>query len=590
MAGEIDLNKKEKEDEKVEDRAEEIVEERGIEEIPEEEFTFKVERSKLRMARKEDELFDETLRNNPHLERYILKFEMKVGEVPEFVEILSRDAYYIDTPNIIYPVGDPIFVHIYGTETEKKRYFAIEPTLSDEEREKYNKILDIMLRKSSLEPAYESKEEFERTVEKLLNDTVVFSETGEGEIRGDKVPLTKYQYSRIRYNIRRNIIENGHLEPLIRDTYIEDIHCISTNNIVIYHKIFGMLETNIKFKTPIELDDFLWSMSERIGRPVSESRPIVDATLLDGSRINIIYSDDVSIKGPSFTIRKFSKNPLTITQLVRWNTMSPRIAAYLWLCLENDMSVFVCGETASGKTTTLNALLAFINFDKKIYTAEDTPEVQAPHPTWQRLVTRESGPEGGRVYMFDLLKAALRSRPDYIIVGEVRGVEGAIAFQAIQTGHPVMTTFHASSIKKMIQRFTGDPINVPVRFMDNLNVAVFQQAMYIKGKLYRRITSVEEILGYSSEVGGVMTQPVFGWDPITDTHFFRGMNNSYILENKIADKLGFDDRRKIYDELDTRTRVIEKMVERNILEYEQVNNVMKAYHRFGYAGLPFSVK
>jgi flagellar protein FlaI len=347
-----------------------------------------------------------------------------------------------------------------------------------------------------------------------------------------------------------------------------------------------MVPTNIRFKDTTSLEYFLRSMSERIGKPVSDSKPIVDAALPDGSRINIIYSDDVSKLGPSFTIRKFGEKPPTMPQLVKWGTFSAEMAAYLWLCLEHGMSIFVSGETASGKTTSLNAMLSFIDFKKKIYTAEDTPEVVVPQPVWQRLVTREAGPEESRVELFDLVKAALRSRPDYIVVGEVRGKEGAVAFQAIQTGHAVLSTFHASSIQKMIQRFTGAPINVPIRFMDNLNVALFQEIIYSEGRIIRRCSSIEEILRYSAQKGGVLTRAIFRWDPVTDTHHFRGMYNSHILENKIAPRMGMEDVRDIYKELFARARIIQKMVDKNVLDYDTVNAIFMEYSDKGFDGIP----
>ena len=274
-------------------------------------------------------------------------------------------------------------------------------------------------------------------------------------------------------------------------------------------------------------------------------------------------------------------------QLVNWKTLSAQIAAYLWLCLENAISIFVCGETASGKTTVLNAMSAFIRPAAKVFTVEDVAEAQIPHEAWQRLLTRETGSSGGRVEMFDLLKAALRSRPNYIIVGEIRSKEGAVAFQGMQTGHPVMATFHASSVRKMIQRLTGDPINVPETFIDNLNIALIQQAIYRGGKLLRRTTGIEEIEGYSSEAGGVLTRNVFDWVPYSDQHEFRGMYNSYILEEKIATMRGLSDKREIYEHLALRTRIIEEMVNRKIFDYYKVFEIIKGFSQKGVEALPF---
>jgi flagellar protein FlaI len=288
-------------------------------------------------------------------------------------------------------------------------------------------------------------------------------------------------------------------------------------------------------------------------------------------------------------MRKFSEVPVSIIELIMWGALSCEMAAYMWMCLENGMSVFFSGETASGKTTMLNACLVFVNPKAKIFTAEDTAEVQPPHPVWQQLITREDGPPESRVDTFALLKAALRSRPNYIIVGEIRGEEGAVAFQGMQTGHPVLATFHASAVTKMIQRLTGDPINVPVTFIDNLNVAMILQAVYRKGKFLRRCLAIEELEGYYEEAGGVVTRAVFQWDPETDKHNFRGLNNSFILENKIATKLGYEDKRQIYEDLFLRARILEEMKERGIKDYYDVLEIIINFYKYGIDGLPFAI-
>jgi len=268
--------------------------------------------------------------------------------------------------------------------------------------------------------------------------------------------------------------------------------------------------------------------------------------------------------------------------LVKWRTLSADIAAYIWLCLEYGMSLLVSGETASGKTTTLNAILPFIDHNVKIYSAEDTPEVKVRHKIWQRLVTRESKNEEARVEMFDLLKAALRSRPRYIIIGEIRGVEGATAFQAMQTGHPVIATFHASSIVKMIQRFTGDPINVPIRFFDNLNFALFQEVTDLDGRLVRRVTGIDEVIGYNKHSDGVLTRGMFEWYQPKDKHYFRGMFQSHLLENKIAAQAGFSNKRDIYDEMMKRSGTIQRMVDRDLTHYDDVFELLDIYYNQGW--------
>jgi len=326
-----------------------------------------------------------------------------------------------------------------------------------------------------------------------------------------------------------------------------------------------------------------------MGVPVSEGRPIVDGVLPDGSRGNIIYSSAISKKGPSMTIRRFNETPISVAQLIKWGTLSSGIAAYLWICLQYGRSFFLCGGTACGKTATMNALIPFIPPEKKIYTTEGTPELQVPHTVWQRLLTKTSGPKEGQVDMFDLLRAALRSRPDYIIPGEVRGAEGNIVFQAMQTGHPCMTTFHAGNVTKVIQRFTGDPINVPKTFMDNLDFVVIQLLTERNGKTMRRVVSIDEIEGYNRAVDGIMSRTAFEWNAIDDEHIFKANRNSFILEEKIARNAGYSDPAEIYDEYDLRKHILERMVEENIMDYYEVVQFIWAYYLKGEKGLPITI-
>ena len=250
----------------------------------------------------------------------------------------------------------------------------------------------------------------------------------------------------------------------------------------------------IEFKVSSELDEFVVKMAERIKRPITYRNPVIDATLLDGSRINIVYGTAISRHGSNFTIRKVNEVPLSILNIVESNGIDYMAAAYLWVCVEYGMSLFVSGETASGKTTLLNAITAFIPPENKIVTIEDTPELNVPHRNWIREVAlakgkvrRGGGAHRGSVHVRSL-KAALRQRPNQILVGEIRGVEGAVAFGAMQTGHPVMSTFHAASVEKLIQRLCGDPINIPRTYVDNLNLVVIQSAVKRPdGQLVRRM-------------------------------------------------------------------------------------------------------
>ena len=534
----------------------------------------------------------------PHLMDHLKKFKQITGEFPTFIEE-ADDDYESHRPNVLYPVGGPIFCHIYGDIGQDMKYYAIEPELDDEEKVVFENVRNRLLEKSVTKPAPQSETEYDDRIEELLQETTAIK-SGASDESGvlsrfssitniGKVEVTEQTYEDILYRLNRDIVGLGPLEPVMRDPANEDIHVIGRSECHVDHGVYGMLETTVEWETEESFDQWLRNMGERMGDPVSDSDPIVDSTLPDGSRLNLIYSDDVSLKGPSLTIRQGDDVPLSIFQITKWMTLSPQLAAYLWLCLENEQTVFVVGETASGKTTTLNAITSFIPDDAKIYTAEDTAEVLPPHNTWQQLLTREGEDEGTSIDMFDLVAAALRSRPDYIIVGEVRGEEGRMAFQAAQTGHPVMLTFHASDIVSMIQRFTGEPINVPETFMDVADVALFQNRVKQGDQVLRRVTSVQEIEGYSKEMDGVVTRQVFNWDPVEDEIIFQGMNNSFVLEEQIATLLGYEDTRDIYDDLEFRANLIERAIQEGILGYHEVNDFISDFQRDGVEGIPFNM-
>jgi flagellar protein FlaI len=545
---------------------------------------------------------------HPHVAEWVKDFEAQHGSRPIYYGPLDRGARSVEPMNLIYITKEPIFVHIYrpldeeGNESGQTLWFGLEPQLTDEEENIRRTLIETLLQEAPTAPSFTTDDEFENILSGMVDRYTILDTEARGSTRRQgkvwealgledrRIVVTTEQRERLRYIIVRDLIKNGPLEPLLSDEMLEDIHSIGLKHIHMDHKVFGMVTSNIRFRERDLLARYLRAMSERIGRPVSDNKPIIDGALLDGSRINIIFSDDVSMLGPSFTIRKFAEETISITQLIKWGTMSSQVAAYVWICLEYGMSVLVSGETASGKTTTLNAILPFIDHNVKIYTAEDTPEVKVRHKIWQRLVTRDSKNEESRVEMFDLLKAALRSRPRYIIIGEIRGVEGATAFQAMQTGHPVIATFHASSIVKMIQRFTGDPINVPIRFFDNLNFAIFQEVVEAPGGgIARRITGIDEVIGYNKHSDGVLTRGMFEWDPVKDKHYFRGMFQSHLLENKIAAQMGFENKREVYDELTRRAEAIQRMADRDLTHYDDVFDLLGIYYSNGWEAFDLAV-
>jgi len=379
----------------------------------------------------------------------------------------------------------------------------------------------------------------------------------------------------IKYSMVREKVGMGVLQPLINDHHIEDISCSGVGQIFVEHKVFKSMKCSFGYQTHKELDEHVLRMSERIKKPVTFRQPVVDASLPDGSRINIVYGQDVSLRGTNYTIRKFSEEAISIIQLCKWKSLSWEMAAYLSITIEDGMNMFVSGETASGKTTLMNALCTFIEPNAKIVSIEDTAEVNVPHKNWIKEVTRKPKPgeTDSGVGMFDLLRAALRQRPEFIIIGEIRGEEGLIAFQAMQTGHPVMATFHAASVQKLIQRLVGDPILVPKNYVDNLNIAVIQVAVRLpSGKMGRRAIAVNEIVNYDSASDAFSFVEVFQWDPVTDTFEFTGFNNSYLLEQIIAPARGYPParRRQIYSLVKRRARILEKLAASGLEEYQEV--------------------
>jgi flagellar protein FlaI len=518
----------------------------------------------------------------PHLLEYLHQVPIAEVGVPEYYTELNRKLGDLKHPNLIYPVADDLFVHIFPDHEDARDYYiAIEPSsVGDVEsilEQLEGRLLDYV---DALERA-ETPEAKAEVLRGAVRENCIVTSNGEGRRSngkksggglfsrsaksGGKIPVTAKQLAGLEYLLVRDKIGLGVLEPLIHDPYIEDISCSGLGLLFIEHKIFKGLKSTVSFERAEALDEFVIRLSEKIKKPVTYRNPIVDATLPDGSRINIVYGGDVSKRGSNFTIRKFSAVPLSVADIIASGGLNSHMAGYLWLAVSEGMNVFVSGETASGKTTLLNAISGFIQPWAKIVSIEDTPELQVPHPNWIREVVRGSmSDEDSSVTMFSLLKAALRQRPNAILVGEIRGEEGAIAFQAMQTGHAVMATFHASTVEKLIQRLTGHPIDVPKVYVDNLNVVVLCGSVRLPtGKMGRRILSISEIIDYDTDTDSFSFIEIFRWDSSRDIFEFTGDGNSYLLEQVIAPRRGLDARNKraVYDELERRASLVQKLAE-----------------------------
>lgn len=553
----------------------------------------------------------EYVKASPHLLEYLHVFPVNTYGIPLFVSELKKDLRTMKSPNIIYPVNETTFVHILPDPDDVRNYYIpIEPSFLHSVNQMLpvieTKLIDII---DGLEEDPISDKERAEVIKKMLASVAVIrpkgmdisrltgTSGGQQDLKSKittflntdfsakdkmkkvkskhqipmtpdgKVILTDEEYRAIEYLLIRDKIDMGVLKPFLSDPYIEDISCDGIGPIFIEHKIFKGLKSVIEFKISSELDEFVVNMAERIKRPITYRNPVIDATLLDGSRINIVYGTAISRHGSNFTIRKVNEVPLSILNIIESNGLDYMSAAYLWICVEYGMSLFVSGETASGKTTLLNAITTFIPPENKIVTIEDTPELNVPHRNWIREVALakgkgEGGGASGEVSMFDLLKAALRQRPNQILVGEIRGVEGAVAFGAMQTGHPVMSTFHAASVEKLIQRLCGDPINIPRTYVDNLNLVVIQSAVKRPdGQLVRRMISANELVGFNPETQGFTFVQMFTWEPVSDTFVWTGKGSSFLLENKIATMLGMPDSKKseIYLEVEKRAKILERL-------------------------------
>lgn len=496
---------------------------------------------------------------------YLAMLPMDEIGVPDYHEKLSRGMKSGgDNINLIYPIDEGLFIHMYPDLVGvRDHYVCIEPHAVVDVSELMPIIEERLVDYAETLGRMDDPEEKKALLLKLINNMCSTRPPSSDRERRVRMLVTPQELEAIQYLILRDKVGLGVLQPLLLDPYIEDISCSGVGHIFVEHKIFKSVQSSIYFTTHDEVDDFAVWLGEWIKHPVTVRNPLVDAVLPDGSRINIVYGREISKRGSNFTIRKAGGTPISVLELIGFGTMSYQMAAYLSLTLEEGLNLFVVGATASGKTTTLNAITTFLKPNDKIVTIEDTPEVQVPHKNWVQEMTRHgSGDKGGEVGMFELLRAALRQRPDRIIVGEIRSVEAVVSFQAMQTGHGVMSTFHASSVEKLIQRLTGEPINIPKTYIDSLNLALIQSAVRLAdGRPARRVMSINEIIGYDPVTESFSYLEAFRWNPATDVFEFPGYMNSYLLEQVIAMKRGIPPhkRREIYDEVNRRARIFEKL-------------------------------
>ena len=441
------------------------------------------------------------------------------------------------------------------------------------------KVLLGEMRENLVDLAISTGENFQVSEEKLLNDIKNFLSLRLSGTLQDNGTSNEYldQLSR---KFLRDIIGYGAIDPLIQDDELEEIMIIGTSKpIFVYHRKYGMMKTNLQFRDEGELRDLIDSIARQINRRIDQESPILDGRLMDGSRINATIPP-VSADGPSLTIRKFRRDPLTIIDLINSRTISVDLAGFLWLCIDGlgvkSANAIISGGTSSGKTTTLNALSAFINPNERIITIEDTLELQIPHEHVIRMETRPANVEGkGELTMNDLVKNSLRQRPDRIIVGEVRADEAITLFTALNTGHSGFGTLHSNDARETITRLTNEPMSVPEIMIQAIDFIIMQNRIYTpSGVSFRRISEVAEVVGM--EEGTVQLNKIFQWNPERDT-----IDNIGITSNTLQQIANLSGKSiiELQNEIENRKLVLRHMINQNIRSVEGVNSVIELYYK-----------
>lgn len=465
-----------------------------------------------------------------------------------------------------YWVSEPytFVVILFNPERNNHLYYVVEPELTEFEEvfltEIKDRLRDVLLVEKVSEEG-EKETILDRKIASIVKDYAI--------------EVTPPMLAKISYYIKRDFIRFNKIDPLMHDDSIEDV---SGNGhdvpIFLYHRKHTNIATNVVFHEE-ELNSFIIQLAQRSGKHISVAEPMVDATMPDGSRIQMTLGTCVTAHGSTFTIRKFSEVPITPVDLIKWGTFSAESMAYLWLCIENNKSLIYAGGTASGKTSSLNAVSLFIPEKAKIITLEDTRELKLPHPNWIPSVTRDSftADERGAVDMYDLLKAALRQRPEYLLVGEVRGKEALTLFQAMSTGHTTFSTMHADSVASAIHRLENPPISVPRTMIQALDIMSIQSQTYTKGKRVRRNIKLVEITDIDPNTRNIRTNDIFVWDSERDV-FIRTGESKALMDIRM--RRGWASS-KVDQELRNRKRILEYMVKNNYTNFKEISDTINAY-------------
>jgi len=496
---------------------------------------------------------------------------MMIHEIPKYDHSIHGDLVLSELPEGFreierYWIKEPyIFVYILNKNLTKEQvYYIVEPALSLFEKMLLEKLhedlMDMLTEKEAVYGGVEKRQKLKEHAIDLLNK---YSKS-----------LKEQTIYKIIYYLNRNMLGYEKIDALLNDPHIEDISCDGIGiPVFLYHRIYGNIKTNILFDEN-ELNSFVIKICQKGGKHISLGSPIVNATLPDGSRLQATLGRDITTRGSSFTIRRFKEDPLTPIDLINFNTLSVEQMAYLWIAVENNKSLLIAGGTASGKTSTLNSISLFIPPASKVVTIEDTRELTLYHENWIAGVTREPFAKGeSEINMYDLLKAALRQRPEYIIVGEVRGSEALTLFQAMSTGHTTYSTMHAGDVQEVINRLENEPINVPHAMLKALDIITVQTRAVVKGIKNRRCKQIVEITGIDPRSGNIRINDMFKWNPQEDS--FEKGGESYVMNN-IIHEMGWSTD-QLLDEIVNRKYVLQYMVKNNIRDYINFAKVINAY-------------
>ena len=495
------------------------------------------------------------------------KKEEPEAEVPSIAKPLAKGAKIVDK----YPLYEPFaqVAIVQDPKTGEYKYVLDELQLDTLERGIYNRILEILLA------------EIESPKGEISDPRKFFAQAAKKVIDKYRISLgwlPDVSWYKILYHAERDLVGFGKIDPLMRDPNIEDISCDGVNKpVYVWHRSFESIESNLKFENDEELDNLVGKLVHMAGKHVSSAFPIVDASLPGKHRLAVAYRREITPFGTAFTIRKFREDPYSIIDLINIGTFTEELAAYLWICLENRASVMVLGGTAAGKTTALNALGCLIKPGSKIMTIEETAELNLSHENWVSLIARQSyglgGSSVGEVALFDLVKTCMRHRPDLMIVGEVRGQEAYVLFQALATGHGGMCTMHAENVQSAVRRLTQKPMDISPAYIPLMNIVMSVQRVHLikKGekKAYRRVLSVNEIVDSEKFLNP------FKWDPIKDEQI-EDLNSSFLLTT-FSERLGIT-RENLICEMKRRANVLCWMREQKIRSYKEVASIIAEYY------------